>query len=289
MKLPLSISEKLILLQNGEKIPFSKMKHSVIEGMIDNGILKIHTKGRSKRLIYVASQNLLAPYLKNHFGIDNLEKYVEGYQRTDLSRAESIEISSNSKLRSIRTFKGFLLNCFQPVECILNAEPFILEPREGTFTFIYDYEGFRPAVNTTIVGIENPENFRYIQKQRKFFENIQPLFVSRYPQNGDLVKWLVSIPNDYLHFGDFDFAGLNIYWNEYKKHLQGKAQFFIPANIEEFVSNYGNRENYNKQTIQFDRKKVDEQNILTLLLIIEKYKKGLEQEILLTNSSLSII
>ena len=107
-----------------------------------------------------------------------------------------------------------------------------IQPREGTFTFIYDFETFFPPDNITIVGIENPENFRHIQKQKKFFEDIQPLFVSRYPQNKDLIKWLQTIPNSYLHFGDFDFAGLNIYINEFKKHLHDKATFYLPPDIE---------------------------------------------------------
>lgn len=279
MKLPISIAEKLISLQNGEKIPFSKLKHSAIDSMIDNGILKKQIQGRSKTQIYLVNRNSLTAYLKNHFGIDNLDNYVEVSLKEDLSRAEAIEISSNSKLKSIRTFKGFLVNCFQPVECILNNRPITIQPREGTFTFIYDYDNFTPSDNITIVGIENPENFRHIQKQKKLFENIQPLFVSRYPQNKDLIKWLQTIPNNYIHFGDFDFAGLNIYCNEYKKHLKEKAQFFLPPDIEKLISTRGNRDNYNNQTIQFDKNEIEEENILTVLRLIEKYKKGLEQEI----------
>ena len=279
MKLPISIAEKLISLQNGEKIPFSKLKHSAIDSMIDNGILKKQIQGRSKTQIYLVNRNSLTAYLKNHFGIDNLDNYVEVSLKEDLSRAEAIEISSNSKLKSIRTFKGFLVNCFQPVECILNNRPITIQPQEGTFTFIYDYDNFTPSDNITIVGIENPENFRHIQKQKKLFENIQPLFVSRYPQNKDLIKWLQTIPNNYIHFGDFDFAGLNIYCNEYKKHLKEKAQFFLPPDIEKLISTRGNRDNYNNQTIQFDKNEIEEKNILTVLRLIEKYKKGLEQEI----------
>lgn len=279
MKLPASIAEKLIAIQNGEKIPFSKMKHSVVDSMLENGILKKQLQGRSKALVYLTNRNGLSAYLKNHFGIDDLENYLEVLQRTDLTRADVIEIASNSKLKSIRTFKGFLLNCFQPVECVLNKTPMIIQPHEGTFTFIYDFEDFFPADNITVVGIENPENFRFIQKQRKLFDNIQPLFVSRYPQSKDLVKWLRTIPNDYLHFGDFDYAGLNIYFNEFKKHLKERGKFFLPPNIENMLSKNGNRDNYHNQTIQFNREEIDEDDVLTLLSLIEKYKKGLEQEV----------
>jgi hypothetical protein len=94
-----------------------------------------------------------------------------------------------------------------------------------------------------------------------------------------MIKWLQIIPNNYLHFGDFDFAGLNIYYNEYKKHLRERAQFFLPPNIEKLLSTRGNRDNYSNQTIQFNKNEIEEDNIFRLLELIEKYKKGLEQEI----------
>jgi len=61
--------------------------------------------------------------------------------------------------------------------------------------------------------------------------------------------------------------------------LKGKATFFLPPNIEQLLSSKGNRDNYNKQSILFDKNEVKEENILKLLKLIEKYKKGLEQEI----------
>jgi hypothetical protein len=231
-------------------------------------------------LIYLNNKILLSAYLQNHFGIGDLETYIAFAKKDEISRAEAIEISSNSKLKSIRTFKGFLVNSYEPVECKLNNERIFIEPKEGTFTLIYDYENFIPSVDITIVGIENPENFRHIQKQQKLFKNIRPLFVSRYPQTKDLLRWLTSIPNYYLHFGDFDFAGLNIYWNEYKKHLHERANFFLPENIEELLAKNGNRDNYNNQILQINTKAIDEKNVMDLIELIEKYKKGLEQEVL---------
>ena len=283
MKLPVAIAEKLVLLLDDGKVPFSQMKHEVVTSMIDNGVLIIQTLGRTRKVVCLPNNNSLMPYLRNHFGIENLIAYIEGCRNEELSRAGAIEISSNSKLKQTRTFKGFLVNCFQPVECLLNNQKITIQPNEGTFTFIHDYEGFIPSEDITIVGVENSENFRYVEKQKKWFGQIKPLFVSRYPQeqHKDLIVWLKSIPNPYLHFGDFDFAGLNIYWNEFRTHLKEKASFFLPPEIEKLLSTRGNRDNYNKQTIQFDLKAVDEENVLILIKLIEKYRKGLEQEILM--------
>jgi hypothetical protein len=47
----------------------------------------------------------------------------------------------------------------------------------------------------------------------------------------------------------------------------------------------GNRDCYNNQTVQFNRKEIKEENVLVLLDLIDKYKKGLEQEILLLKNN----
>ena len=140
MRMPVSIAEKLVLLLKGDKIPFSQLRHEVVDLMVDNGILNVLLQGRRKKLIGISKKDLLAPFLFNHFGIENLENYIIGCRKAGLSRAEAIHISSNSKLKSIRTFKGFLVNCYQAVDCVLNNQPITIEPKEGTFTFIYDFE-----------------------------------------------------------------------------------------------------------------------------------------------------
>lgn len=128
--------------------------------------------------------------------------------------------------------------------------------------------------------MENARNFRHIEEQQYLFQHIKPLFVSRYPQNQskDFIKWMQTIPNPYLHFGDFDLAGIGIYLNEYQKHLEQKSQFFIPNDIENALQNYGNRELYDIQKLNFDTKKIKEVKLLDLLEFIHEQKKGLEQE-----------
>ena len=284
MKIPVYIAEKLLRLMQGETLPASSAKHVVIEEMIAEGI--IERKGRIQKNLSVLNANALSIYLQNKYSINDLEQYISTIQKEHLSRAEAVEISGNSKLKRVRTFKGFLVNCYIPIQAKINGKPITLNPVKGTFQFIYDFEKFIISQNIMIVGIENPENFRYVEKQKYLFENINPLFVSRYPQNQnkDFIKWLQSIPNKYLHFGDFDFAGIGIYLNEYKKTLGEKADFFVPENLENYISEYGNKKLYNKQKINFDIKSIKEDNLLKLIEILHKYKKGLEQEILIGNN-----
>ena len=278
-KIPLHIAEKLLLLQQGAIISASLAKHAVIEEFVDENI--VLRTGRVQKSLSVLNNDRLKVFLHNKFGINDLEKYIETLKLTDFKRTDLTEVSSNSKLKKVRTFKGFLVNSYLPIQARINGNSIFINPEVGTFTFISDFESFEIPDDITIVGIENPENFRYIEKQKYLFENIKPLFICRYPQNQhkDLIKWLQTIPNPYLHFGDLDFAGIGIYLNEFKKHHGNRATFFIPSNAEELLERYGNRELYDNQKRNFSMEEIEEIKLNQLITMIHEYKRGLEQEV----------
>jgi len=281
MKVPVHIAEKLLQLSIGESISSSSAKHSLIEDLVLEGI--IERKGRIQKSLLLADDKALRTYLQNNYSINDLQQYIHVSKKEEVTRSELIAATSNSKHIGVRSFKGFLINCYSPIKASLNGKQIVINPIEGTFQFIYDFEKFTLSPDIIIVGIENPSNFRHIEKQKYLFTDIKPLFVSRYPQNQskDLMKWLQSIPNSYLHFGDFDLAGIGIYLNEFKKHLRNRTTFFVPENIEKLVADFGNRNRYNEQKTNFDLKSIREEQLLHLLKIIHKYRKGLDQEILI--------
>jgi len=282
MKLALNIAEKLMQLVEGQKIPASKMKYAIVKDLMDEGI--IYRPGKVNSIIQLTDKQQLELYLKNHFEINDLRSYIDAVKNKESTRANLVAVAADSKVKAVRSFKGFLVNSYTQISTTLNGETHIICPTNGTFNFIYDFEGFIPAPDVTIVGIENPENFRHIEKQQYLFQDIKPLFVCRYPQNQskDLIKWLQSIPNNYLHFGDFDFAGIGIYLNEYKKYLGSKSVFFIPENTKYLLRDYGNKNLYNFQKDNFDIVKIDEINLIDLIALIHALKRGLEQEIFIT-------
>jgi len=281
MKVPVHIAEKLLQLLQGVSIPSSLAKHSLIDDLVLEGI--IERKGRIQKSLFLSDHKALHTYLQNNFSISNLQQYIRISKQEIFLRSDLVASSADSKLKVVRTFKGFLVNCYSPIPVILNGNKITLNPVDGTFEFIYDFEKFILSSEITIVGIENPENFRHIDKQRYLFNGIKPLFVSRYPQNQskDLIKWLQSIPNNYLHFGDFDFSGIGIYLNEFKKHLAERTTFFVPENIDKLIADFGNKKRYDEQKINFEVKLIREGKILQLIETIHKYRKGLDQEILI--------
>ncbi|MES2774545.1 MAG: hypothetical protein V4722_10190 [Bacteroidota bacterium] len=283
MTLPISIAEKLLpLLQLGASIPASALKHVMVEKMLNDGLLQKRISGKSKSVIFISDPAALRSYLNNHFGIASLEQYITAYSNADLSRSEAIVVSGNSKLKAIRTFKGFLVNSYDAIETTLNGKPFFVHPTPGSYIFISDYESFIPELTVTIVGIENPENFHHVERLRYLFIGIKPLFICRYPQSNDAIKWLQSIPNNYLHFGDLDFSGINIYLNEYKKWLGERASFFVPPNIAELLHRYGNRGLYNRQlSLAPNNNLIEEKAIMDLIGLLHFEKMVLEQEVLI--------
>ena len=278
MKLTLKIAKVLVQLINGEAIPASTAKSKLIDILISENIL--FQKGRHQKSLHLINEIGLHTYLHNQLQINDLYNYISAVEDEGSTRTDFVNITTDSKHSKERVFKGFLINSYIAIEAELNGQPLIIHPARGSFIFIHDYETFKIPEYITVVGVENANNFKFIQEQKYLFEDINPLFVSRYPQNQskDFIKWIKSIPNDYLHFGDFDIAGIGIYLNEYKKHLSQKATLFIPENIENTLRENGNRERFNKQKINFKIEDIQEREIINLIELIKLEKKGLDQE-----------
>ncbi len=162
----------------------------------------------------------------------------------------------------------------------------MVNPQEGSFLFVSDWEKFTIPEDVVIIGIENMENFRMIRKQRELFENYlkthyfsnRVLFVSRYPQSSDLRRWLCSIPNYYLHFGDFDLAGINIFLLEFHQYLgKERSSYLIPDDIE-FRLQSGSRKRYDEQYNYFKDIKSDLFELQQLITLIHREQKAYDQE-----------
>ncbi len=281
MKITAALARKLLRLAEGDTLPRSQLKNALIDSLLEHGVFSLRSRGTQQSL-FCPDAAALQAYLDNHSGIADLQRYIAALDKEDLQRSESVRVASDSKLKPVRSFKGFLVNCLEPVITRLNGVELILAPLPGAFTYIYDFEQFAPAEDVTIVGVENGENFRYLERQRQLFPDNKLLFVSRYPQSCDLLRWLQGISNPYLHYGDFDFSGIRIYLTEFKKSLHERAEFFVPDGIEELLREYGNRSLYQRQLDQLaDVTCLPEPGLQRLVDLICREKKGLEQEILI--------
>lgn len=279
LKLSKSLVKKLLELANGATIPAAQFKGPLCEALLKDGCI-CSKSNKSVIRYYVTDKAAFRSVLGDYNdGLKDLEGTLTILQKEIASRSEQVQIAGNSKIRKVRSCKGFLVNSYEPVNCSLNGSPFIIAPPDGSYVFIADYETFEIPQNAVVIGVENMENFRYIQKQKYLFQylNSPVIFVARYPQSKDLITWLQRLPNKYVHFGDLDLAGVFIYQNEFYTKLQNRASFFIPSDVEMRIQN-GSAERYDNQLERYEKMEIIDSRTAPVVKLIKHYHKGYDQE-----------
>ena len=274
----------LTALARGEAVGGSRLKGELLRELSQEHMLVATRHG--SRMSYRANN---PEELARRFRITVLSSDATADDFADpfasVSRSELVRNFGDSKLVSIRTCPGFPVNVYEPLDIELGptgtASKICLEPLPGAFTFVADWQNFHIGNDVVVVGVENMENFRLIRQQRKFFEHSigldRLLFVSRYPQSIDLRSWLQMIPNRYIHFGDFDLAGIHIFLTEFYAHLGARSSFLIPQDIEERIAK-GSLERYNDQYARYSRITSDIKEIQALIDLFNKYHRCYDQE-----------
>lgn len=276
----MAISASIQALMAGEQVAGSKLNGNLLSELIAEGLLLVIARG-SRKSYRARDIEALKRYL-----IDKDESFRMLEANAADSRASMAAETGNSKLVSVRSCPGFPINSYEPIECSLHGKPFMVNPQEGSFLFVTDWETFVIPGKVIVMGIENMENFGMIRQQRPFFEDYlkvhgmsgKILFVSRYPQSLDLRKWLTSIPNHYIHFGDYDLAGINIFLSEFQQYIgKDRSSFLIPDDIELRLKS-GSKSRYDEQYNRFKDMKSDSQEIQHLIELIHQERKGYDQE-----------
>ena len=276
----MAISTSIQALLAGEQVAGSKLDSKLLDELLAEGLLLVASRG-SRKSYRARDMEALKRFL-----IDKDESFRIIEANASDSRATMAAETGNSKLVMVRSCPGFPVNSYEPIECFLDGNPFVVNPQEGIFLFVSDWEKFTIPEDVVVIGIENMENFRMIRKQRTFFEKYlhdhdlsdKVLFVSRYPQSTDLRKWLYTIPNHYLHFGDFDLAGINIFLFEFQQYLgKERSSYLIPDDIESRLK-YGSRKRYDEQCNRFKYIKSDILELQQLIDLIHHERKAYDQE-----------
>ena len=276
----MAISASMQALLAGEQVAGSKLGSKLLNELLAEGLLLVKPRGSRKSYCARDTEAL------KRFLIDKDESYRFLEVNASDSRALMAAETGNSKLVMVRSCPGFPVNSYESIECFLDGNPFVVSPQEGSFLFVSDWEKFTIPEDVVVVGVENMENFRMIRKQRTFFDKYlhnhkfsnKVLFVSRYPQSTDLRKWLCTIPNYYLHFGDFDLAGINIYLFEFQQYLgMERSSYLIPDDIESRLKS-GSRKRYDEQYCRFKDIKSDTYELQRLIDLIHHERKAYDQE-----------
>lgn len=289
MKLSTGLINNLRLLIKGDSIPISRLRMLSSEFMSE-GLLSVKAHG-SHKIIYAPDPAALKIYLVSTYpelaDLNYDENIIVGKVA---DRSIQAAATGDSKISRKRSCPGFPVNSCAPVNCMLNDRYITIYPPEGSFMFISDWHSFIVPKDVIIVGVENMESFRMVRKWSYLvdeFNDNQPcsfLCVYRYYNqkdkdknigSRDLREWLKSIPNKYIHFGDFDLAGINIFLSEFYSELGERAQFLIPKDIEKRLAR-GSGKRYNDHN--YPNLKSDNPRLQALIDLINKYHRGYDQE-----------
>ena len=276
----MAISASIQALLTGEQVAGSKLNSKLLDELLAEGLLLVVSRG-SRKSYRARDMEALKRFL-----IDKDEAFRILEVNASDSRALMATETGNSKLVMVRSCPGFPVNSYEPIECFLDRKPLVVSPQEGSFLFVSDWEKFTIPEDVVVIGIENMENFRMIRRQRTLFDRYlhnhalsdKVLFVSRYPQSTDLRKWLCTISNHYLHFGDFDLAGINIFLYEFQQYLgKERSSYLIPDDIESRLKS-GSRKRYDEQYYRFKDIKSDVCELQQLIDLIHHERKAYDQE-----------
>lgn len=280
MKITSSLIDKLIRLRSGESLPSSALRGEWVEELLSDGVFISRSHGSRSSIIAASPETLEQSLRHTDERLGNLDKMKETLD-TESTRSGQAAETGNSKLVTTRSCPGFPVNSYEPITCSLSGKELVVNPQEGTFLFIADWHSFAIPDDVTVVNIENMENFRLIHRQQSLFASAlagkRLLFVSRYPQSSDLRTWLQIIPNQYIHFGDFDLAGIHIFLTEFQKHLGTRASFLIPQDIEQRIK-HGSAERYNDQYSKFCHLTSNIPTLQQLIDMLHKYHRCYDQE-----------
>lgn len=281
-----SFARLLQKLLEGEHITYATFQGSsrtLLDRFINDGVLEYTLIGTQQKKIACPDVQNLHAYLHHKYQIPSLTNYLDFDDKEISTGSDAVKATSDSKYRKIRVMEGFLVNAYDEIRATLGGHEVTITPARGTFTFVHDFVNFILPEDVTVVGVEGYENFREIASQRDLFHGLRPLFVWRYQNSASIARWLNLIPNAYLHYGDFDPKGLHIYISEFRSKIgAARCNFFIPPDLDTLMFTYGDKALYEEQMVylkDFDFDKVPE--ISEVVNLIRKYKKGLEQQVLI--------
>ena len=171
--LRLGDARKLSQMMQGESVPSSGLSKQMAEELLSEDLIWQQVYG-SRRKFKLRDANALSIYLAQRYGIQvSLDEWIKVMESGEtVSRARQVEVTSRSKAKSTRSFTGFLVKSYQPIETSLYGEPLLINPPQGLSLFIEDFTHFRLADDVTVVGIENGENFQHIEQMRHLFKSL---------------------------------------------------------------------------------------------------------------------
>ncbi|MEO1953710.1 MAG: hypothetical protein ABGW74_03295 [Campylobacterales bacterium] len=269
-----------ILLEKGTITKSAFKNQDIVDGLKQNGSVKDGKKTPKLRYIELLKpENIFLFLQQNNYNINSLEdidSYIKDMFNSSVSRDTIQKHTSNTKSKTSKSLDGLYISSLQDIDIKIDDEVVTIIPQNGMGYFLFYTQEVELFEDTVIVGIENYQVVWFAKKYKEFFKDKKVLFVYI---NTIFLKWIEDKENEYIHFGDYDLAGINIYLNKVIPRLKKvkKHSIFIPKDIEKLIKEHGDFKLFKKQ-LRYEDITASQDNIAKLISTIKYYKKGLEQE-----------
>ena len=271
----------LLRLMDGESVNASTFgSRKLLKQLEEDRVVSRIASGRNRAVYRCGHPDALRNYLRLHLGITDLAAYVELLERDGLDGEDSLQATTSTKMLRRKGMQGFFIKAFG-VELRMGEQVLPALP-DGVEYFISEFQPLEIPSEALVVGVENPECFQKAARLLPLFPDPPLVFVLRFYSNR-LLDWLGAVQNPYLHFGDFDPAGIAIYANEYVPVLgRDRCRFFVPEHMDRLLEQYGDPELFDRQRHLWPPSSdFQQRGLIRLIEQISRHGKGLEQEFLL--------
>jgi len=276
-----ALAEKLGLLLEHGRLSYSRLtdrERIRLQSLFDSGVLETRRSGAGKVVVLQSRAAL------EDFVVKNYPAGLEGSQNTLMPRSKAVAEFRDSKKAQENCSPVVLLRGFGNCELRVGEEVLpIVHWTELAGVAALCLEDRPWAFSGVLAVVENLEVF---QNFEKIGIDAQLALYAHGRLSGKILNWLSSPGMAHagiIHCGDYDPVGLDEYLR-IKAACPGRTRLHLPANLEELFSLYGKRE-----LLELDRsaailarlRKIDDQEILRVVTLIDQYGVGLEQEALL--------
>ncbi|MDF1883603.1 hypothetical protein JHD49_06600 [Sulfurimonas sp. SAG-AH-194-C21] len=245
-----------------------------------NGSLRDGKKTPKVRYVELVNAEAIFNFLKNNnyniSSIEDIDSYIQEIFETKSARDTIQKWHNSSKTKESKSLEGLYVSSLEKIDIKLDEKIVSIIPNNGLGYFLFYTQKVELFESTIILGVENYQVVWFAQKYKQFFDTKNILFVVINPY---MLEWISSLENEYIHFGDYDLAGINIYLNKIVPRLQKSKKYsmFIPPNIDTLIKEHGDCELYEKQK-QYQSLYTKDEQINSLISSINHYKKSIEQE-----------
>lgn len=249
----------------------------------------VYIDGKPQQVYLNDTEALLGVIKANGYNVSSIEDldYFTKQSKEPISRDEIVSNYSDTKRIESKSFNGLMVSVFDKLRVNINGQQQYIYPIEGTGLFIHYISKLELDNDIVLVGVENPQVVWYISKYKYLFEENKKyifLSLSEYKTSYQY-KWLESFKGEYIHFGDFDLAGINIYLNTIVPRLKNckKYSFLMPDNIYTIIREKNYKKDFLNQIRYLNLESQNNTQLQKLIDFIKDNKITLEQESLKLN------